>query len=61
MEEGSELPPASTELCVCSDDATTAVQVRELVRASNQRQQEVRRGKGLNDNNSNSQDLQSRA
>ena len=61
MEEDSELPAACTELHVCSDDAITAVQVRELQRASNQRQQEVRRGKGLSDNNSNTQDLQSRA
>lgn len=37
------------------------LQVRELLKASNQRQQEVRRGKGLNDNNSNTHDLQSRA
>ena len=37
------------------------LQVRELLRASNQRQQEVKRGKGLNGNKSNTHDLQSRA
>lgn len=58
VEEGSGLPPACTELHVCSDDAITSEGVTTpAIRG----QQEVRRGKGLNDNNSNTHDLQSRA